>query len=998
VESAWKVLNSDNFNIHFDSHQRALAEYILPQMVHDLEFIEDRIGYRLSGRVDVFLYPSAANYTQSQLKAQSKELVQIDGGIVEVRGFDLEVHFDGIKEDLFRDLRRGIARNLITEMLYGGTTQERIKYNTLLNLPDWFELGLIEYLALGWDDRADDELRDIVLNNQWKNFTHLSHNQQKIVGRSLWKYLDEKKGDLSIPRILYLVRLTRKLETAFYFVFNASSNDLYKDWQMHQEAIFSDDMNRRVPGSSDGLTWHASEHHISQIKLSPDNKNILFVVQSEGMTELRIREIKSGLEKSVYTRGTNKPQGVLDPMALVCTWDADGNIWVVDNTTRLKKLYQIVPGKGIQNSNELPYSSVLSIAKGQDKSEMLLSGVMNGITDLFSFNILTEESTQLSFDWNDELDIFPDNKGNFYYTSFIYDSSRATPRYSGQSDIFYFIRGIGETNVTFNLTQSENVDESKPLKLGEGSLSYLSNTNGISNAFVKNTEEIAWPITDYRFGILEQSVSHNKKYVVELVRNQNKYWVFHSEVDLEQIQTPIFGDETHWRKYGQLKHDFVAEVVNPKDSLIEIVANEVYFQSEFDLPDNIDSIERVNSSLLSDRIWSKIEDHQGYKLKVNRLYSQIDNSYLFKDVFPNYLGAEEQMKNKVGLLFGAGFSDQMRRNHVTGLLRTSLNFNNLQLGVTYLNRSEKIERQVQIWRQSQMLISGETFLRNVTVSLNSQYDYAFTDKWNIGGFANFRQDKLLPLATEEEALRTQPRQYDLWKVGQFVEFEKMRYVLNSKNGFESRIDASLLLNEKGNTGGEVKWNATYYKSLSPRIEWKVRLCGAMSFGAVQRRYILGGTAQEIRANYNRENVIQETNSRYYEPIFGLRAFSRNTRNGNSYTLLNTDISMPLSKIIAPRPLSVGWLDRTFVLVFAEGGSAWYGMNPWSKDNPRNSTFIKDGILKISVYNIRQPFVMSLGTGMKTKIYGYTLRYDLGWGLDNGVWHKAVSHLSLGKEF
>ena len=92
------------------------------------------------------------------------------------------------------------------------------------------------------------------------------------------------------------------------------------------------------------------------------------------------------------------------------------------------------------------------------------------------------------------------------------------------------------------------------------------------------------------------------------------------------------------------------------------------------------------------------------------------------------------------------------------------------------------------------------------------------------------------------------------------------------------------------------------------------------------------------------------------------------------------------------------LRNLWTLIYVDAGSAWYGLSPFDNTNPANRTDILYGPLNITVYNTRNPIVYSFGSGLRTKVFGYDVRYDLSWTLDNNVWRTAISGISLGKAF
>ena len=81
--------------------------------------------------------------------------------------------------------------------------------------------------------------------------------------------------------------------------------------------------------------------------------------------------------------------------------------------------------------------------------------------------------------------------------------------------------------------------------------------------------------------------------------------------------------------------------------------------------------------------------------------------------------------------------------------------------------------------------------------------------------------------------------------------------------------------------------------------------------------------------------------------------------------------------------------------------AWTDWNPLSEENTKNvQYYLQQGtniILEIS--NPRSPLVGGAGFGVRSKLFGYFIRLDLGWGIDElKVSDKAQVHISLATDF
>ena len=88
-----------------------------------------------------------------------------------------------------------------------------------------------------------------------------------------------------------------------------------------------------------------------------------------------------------------------------------------------------------------------------------------------------------------------------------------------------------------------------------------------------------------------------------------------------------------------------------------------------------------------------------------------------------------------------------------------------------------------------------------------------------------------------------------------------------------------------------------------------------------------------------------------------------------------------------------------LIAFADLGSAWMGVSPFD-ERSQYTIITNDSNPAISTTTkyFRNPIVGSYGWGARTKLLGYFVRMDVGWGIDTGVRNKARWQFSLGMDF
>ena len=80
--------------------------------------------------------------------------------------------------------------------------------------------------------------------------------------------------------------------------------------------------------------------------------------------------------------------------------------------------------------------------------------------------------------------------------------------------------------------------------------------------------------------------------------------------------------------------------------------------------------------------------------------------------------------------------------------------------------------------------------------------------------------------------------------------------------------------------------------------------------------------------------------------------------------------------------------------------AWYGWNPLSDDNTLNiKTYYQEGTgVIVTVTDPKNPLVGGVGFGFRSRLLGYFVRLDFGWGIDALKTQKRVVGFSLATDF
>ncbi|MCE9540647.1 MAG: hypothetical protein K8R85_15720, partial [Bacteroidetes bacterium] len=89
-----------------------------------------------------------------------------------------------------------------------------------------------------------------------------------------------------------------------------------------------------------------------------------------------------------------------------------------------------------------------------------------------------------------------------------------------------------------------------------------------------------------------------------------------------------------------------------------------------------------------------------------------------------------------------------------------------------------------------------------------------------------------------------------------------------------------------------------------------------------------------------------------------------------------------------------------IITFGDVGTAWTGPSPYSDKNSLNTSVIGSAQtpLIITLNTQHNPIVGGYGWGVRSRIFGYFIRVDRAWGVQDGIVLRPITYLSLSLDF
>ncbi|HBX65667.1 MAG TPA: hypothetical protein DEG32_05765, partial [Balneolaceae bacterium] len=207
------------------------------------------------------------------------------GGVTDKLKNRMTVPFDGDYSDFRRTLHHELVHAVFNDMFYGGTINSIIRNNIQLVFPLWFEEGLAEYTALGWDTNTDMYIRDAVINNYLPPIQYLSGYYAYRGGQSVWNYIAEEYGRQKIAEILQRIKTTRSVEIGLQQSLGLSISELSKAWKNKlQERYYPEVAERERTDVIANLLTERGEFgtYNTSPSISPQGDKIAFITNKRG--------------------------------------------------------------------------------------------------------------------------------------------------------------------------------------------------------------------------------------------------------------------------------------------------------------------------------------------------------------------------------------------------------------------------------------------------------------------------------------------------------------------------------------------------------------------------------------------------------------------------------------------------------------------------------------------------------------------------------------------
>jgi hypothetical protein len=1056
----WTYYRFPKFDVYFYLNGKELATHTSIYAQSYMAQLEKQLQITLEDKKFQFvIFNNLSDLKQSNIGLISDQQYNT-GGITYIVEHKVFIYFDGDYTHFDRQIKAGIAKLLIDQTIYGGSIGTQIKNATLINFPAWYVNGLVSYFGEEWSTESDNIVRDGILSGRYRKFNHLMGDDALYAGHSFWAFIASRYQARNIPDIIYMARISRSVENGFLYVLGVSFKTLMKEWRAYYELQYQpfdklehSDMTGQVKTRKRPLLV------LGQLKINPDGKSIAYTTNEEGKYRVFIQNPATQKTRMIFKRGHELDEKT-DYSYPLLAWHPNGNVLaMIIEAKGLKFLYfYSTETRTFQKQFLYNFDKILDFAYAPDGRSFVFSAVQKGQSDIYIYTIASNSFEQLTKDVYNDLQprflqsgrkiIFSSNRPSD--TLQLKESKKPIPEGMITNDLFIYDFS-SRSKVLYRVTHTPQINEVQPLVYQPGFFTYLSDSNGIRNRFIAKFDSTityvdttthyrfftsSFPVTNYQSNIIQHDANALAGKYGEIVFRRNAYNLYLNDmpdvaslIPATLINTPYMDQLAAARKVEKEKTKLIPKptgaplkkkkLVNiydsevsknqPDSSRIDInnyqLSKQAFYKMNIPGDSTAGNISQVAGVEPSGAAGFKMPKMRNYNVaySISQLVSQVDFNFL-NAAYQPYTGGNSPIYLYPGLnvLFKVGGVDLLEDYRITGGVRLDLNFENNEYLLSFANLKHRVDKEIIFHRQSVEESGDFSIIRHRIHELHYILKYPFSEVFAIKGSALVRYDKAVYLSTDPFNL-LQSNNINTWGglKAELIYDNTRNLGLNLYSGWRYKIFGEYfkLLDDKSKTLAVVGMDFRNYLKIHRTFIWANRFAASSSFGNSKLIYYMGGVDNWLNPKFNQENSVATGNDYAYQTLAtNMRGFNQNIRNGNSFAVFNSELRFPVFHYLFNRPIKSDFINNFQIVGFADAGSAWTGTNPFSEENTHFKRTIYRKPLLITVLVQKNPIVAGYGAGLRSRLFGYFLRADWAWGVEDGQVQPRVFYFSMSLDF
>lgn len=610
------------------------------------------------------------------------------------------------------------------------------------------------------------------------------------------------------------------------------------------------------------------------------------------------------------------------------------------------------------------------------------------------------------------------------------------------------------------LTKTPNWNEKQPVTTRDGKLFYVSDENGIPNVYQMDLQDrTSAPLTDLQTGVMQMSISADgSRLAINSINEGNLDIYLVRSPSSRMKDSPLEPNEWAKRRAEESEGErvpateYVRQMLrtNPidKTSLTDAVAAQVNPDPQETVGDTLTEAKSPDTSS-QDTLEQEDTDEIDFRNYV--FDSSVEEDSVFKNKYLDaakfelegnktddgrYVPKDYRLKFSTDLVYAGGnfstsygtygltqirFSDLLGNHQIAFGSNLNLDLRNSTYFLQYGYLENRADWIFNFFHNSSNFqdFSGRLYrFRSYGGAVNMRYPFDKFRRVDVSlSMVGLSQDFTIAY-TDFSQNRTSTFAYPQIT---YTSDKSLQGFLSPTAGTRYSVSLSGSPPITANTSQFISVLGDYrkYFNLGPRYSFAVRGSGAASFGRDSQTFFMGGMLGWINQRYSGRSIpIDKLGDTFFtQPALPLRGHPYNAIYGDKFTLLNAEFRFPLFAAILPGPIPILPLYNISGVAFLDAGMAWGQDILFEFSDPnRDPVKLNDSELDFKVSKEIQQTVttpggsftvpindgdilMGAGFGLRTILFGFPLRYDVGWPyFRDGFDSDPIHYITIGIDF
>ncbi|MGM0551713.1 MAG: hypothetical protein ACQESW_11585 [Bacteroidota bacterium] len=1009
----WMYLEYDFGQIYFTTQGEPIARQVGRMVPEVLDQLSRQLNTSVAHSWKIVVYNSHSDYLQRNSGLITGSQQTNTGGQTELTQGKIMLYFTGSYQELHQQLTLEMARQILHQQLYGTQTGTQMANQTVMELPPWFIEGAAGYFAQP-HTKDGNGVKEYLTRYKHAGFWPRHKQLQPQVARSVFSYIAHKYGADRIPDIVAFTRLYNHPEKAFIAALGRDFKQIQEEWRQYYLQEASNLLETPIRSSRPkGHLYHAS--------LSPDANKLAYVRERFGKKHIHLYNFTTKKTERLWQGGFRTMQ-ITDKSHPVIAWLPDNKnlAFIAEEEGTLKLYFYDTQNEKLRSRNFPYFEKIQQFRFSPDGTKFVLAATKNGQRDIYEFLLASNSVEQYTHDLaNDRDPIYLSNEKILFASNRNSDSLNLAgdfKSYENTLNLYQFQPGdslltrmtyeptieqqaLENAGETILLTETENHNTSLSLAQTDSTILAIDTT-----IHYRYMLKIA-PLKAVPTGFSGFTTAANEEvYAVTTNLPKRAHISTLQPVRLPDsmaFRPPYFTREKEPRE--------TAEKVQPKsntDSTISL--NKYVFEQE--KPDFAERHPKRYKQLHQPAQDKRKDKYRLYPTTffIQEIGSQVDFSYL-QQAYQPFTGGAVYPNPGISGFFKLGAYDLFEDYKLTAGLKFSADLTANEYIFSLEHLKDRWNKHLTYYRQSLKQNREEGKLNTHSNQLTLDLSYPFDEVQRITLTLGGRTDRIVPMATSRQSLIAEV--HDRWWLqgkAAYVYDNTLKLTENIYEGLRAKIfiETHQQVNNLGKglyvTGADFR----YYLPVHRELIWATRIAYSSSFGNQRLIYYLGGVDNWVHFSSHTPMFIpleeipvdNNTDYQFQAVATNMRGFSQNIRNGSSFAILNTELRWPVFRYFIHRPINASLINHFQWVGFFDVGSAWSGLHPFNSDNAFDVREVARGPITIRIDTERSPLVAGYGTGIRTKLLGYFMRFDYAWGVENGETLPGIFYFSLSLDF